>query len=87
MSELSTVILEKMVTLLVKLSRLAANRVANGGSSALLAARSKPPSVVTAISSTRVVPPVAMDCLMNGSTAEPVACRSITLRVLLPSPA
>jgi len=43
-----------------------------------LAPNSNLPSVVRAISSSRVVPPVLMDCLIGGDEL-----RSITLRVLL----
>jgi len=57
-----------------------ANKVAKGGSSALFAARSNLPSVVNAISSTRVVPPVEIDCLIVD------VLRSMTLSVLSPSP-
>ena len=60
----STVILVMMETLLVAASPFALKSVPKGGSSALLAASSSLPSVVKAISSTRVVPPVEMVCLI-----------------------
>ena len=75
---------EAMVGMLVAASPFAENSVANGGSSALFAASSNSPSPVSAISSTRVVPPVLMICLMAFAVG---ALRSITLSVLLPSPA
>jgi len=73
-----------MATLLNCPSPFAMNSVANGGSSALFAASSNLPSVVNAISSTRVVPPVEIVCLMADALG---ALRSITLSVLSPSPA
>src|SRR5579872_4095307 len=82
-SEVSMVILETMVVLQLPevASPHALNKVAKGGSSALLAVSSKVPSVVSAISSTRVVPPVERSPVILPRV------RSITLRVLLPSPA
>lgn len=71
------------MTLLTLASPFALKRVPNGGSSALLAASSRRPSVVKAISSTRVVPPVGMLCF---SALAVGASRSNTLRVLFPSP-
>ena len=72
-----------MLTSLVVSSPFAVKSVAKGGSSALFAASSNVPSVVNAISSTRVVPPVLIVCLI----VDVVAQRSITLSVLSPSPA
>jgi hypothetical protein len=63
---------------------VAVNKVANGGLSALLTASSSLPSVVSAISSRRVVPPVEMMALIAFAGG---ASRSITLSVLFPSPA
>ena len=70
---------------LVGASPLARNSVPKGGSSALLAAISSLPSVVNAISSTRVVPPVEMLCLIG--LFDDDGLRSMTLSVLSPSPA
>jgi hypothetical protein len=84
MIALLTVILEMIDTLLLSALPFAVNRVANGGSSALLAASSSLPFELNAISSTRVCPPVGITCL---SAAAGGASRSNTLRVLSPSPA
>ena len=78
-----TVILVMMVTLDVALSPFALNNVAKGGSSALLAPSRSVPSVVRAISSRRVVPPVDITCFVAMAGG---ASRSMTCSVLLPSP-
>src|SRR3984893_5735885 len=74
-----------LVTLLgPALSPFALNSVPNGGSSALLAPNNSVPAGFNAISSNRVVPPVETDCTMPFGGKRLI---SITLSVLLPSPA
>ena len=66
----STVILRMLAVWLTGESPFAAKSVANGGSSALLAAISSLPSIVRAISSARVDPPVLRICLVAVALGE-----------------
>jgi hypothetical protein len=61
-------------------------RLPNAGASALLAARTSPEGE-TAISSTRVVPPVAIEVTKFAEAVVAVVVTLKTLSVLLPSPA